>query len=71
MTLGYEVCVEAPDRCEIIFRDRVGCSVACSRVGMRCMDSWNDTEGMCAPNTSQRAGCGDTGHDSDYCVCVP
>jgi hypothetical protein len=68
--VGYEVCVEETGRCEIIFRDGAGCTVACARVAMRCADSWNDLDGVCAPSPSEHAGCGSTGHTSDYCACV-
>lgn len=68
--IGYEVCASFADACEIIFRDRSGCASACARAGLVCEDSWNDESGLCAPNRGQHYGCSESGHDSDYCVCV-
>lgn len=68
--IGYEVCGSFADACEIIFRDRSGCNAACARAGLVCEDSWNDESGLCAPRRSQHYGCRESGHDSDYCVCV-
>lgn len=69
-SIGYELCGSFADACEIIFRDRSGCASACARAGMVCEDSWNDASGQCAPNRGQHYGCRDSGHDSDYCICV-
>ncbi|MGE0790700.1 MAG: hypothetical protein AB7S26_33815 [Sandaracinaceae bacterium] len=70
-SVGYDVCVEQPGHCEVIFRDGAGCTSACARVGMLCRDSWNDIDGMCAPNNGEHYGCGNSGHTSDYCICEP
>jgi len=69
-SMGYEVCASFASACEIIFRDGIGCTSACARAGLVCEDSWNDESGTCAPQRRQHYGCRESGHDSDYCVCV-
>ncbi|HJL19873.1 MAG TPA: polysaccharide lyase family 1 protein [Sandaracinaceae bacterium LLY-WYZ-13_1] len=66
-----EVCATFPTACELVFRDGRGCDAACAVAGLVCAASYEDVSGACAPDRARPAlGCGDTGHGSDYCVCV-
>ena len=65
----WQVCSTAPNRCTAVFTDGAGCTAVCRAAGMRCVESFEDVSGACAPDQSRPAlGCAD-GHMSDYCVC--
>ncbi len=70
-----ELCEATPSSCTIVFTDRVGCAAACRRGGMTCGASFRDhddvTPALCEAHPSREPyACAETGHASDYCVCV-
>lgn len=67
----WEVCGSTDERCDVVFRDGTGCDAVCTAAGLQCGGVYEDLDGECAPDTSRPAlGCGATGHQSDFCVCV-
>lgn len=66
----WALCASSADGCEGVFEDGSGCDAFCAAVGLECTASYDNRDGMCAPNMDLPAlGCAETGHDSDYCVC--
>jgi len=67
---GVDVCASSADRCELVFDDGRGCVEACAAAGLICLESHENVEEACAPDTSRPSlGCADTGHGSDHCTC--
>lgn len=68
---GTTVCAAMPDRCEVVFEDGAGCAAVCASAGLRCGSSFEDVTDACMPDHARPPlACADTGHESDYCVCV-
>jgi pectate lyase len=68
---GWSLCEETASSCEIDVSDGTGCPAACAALGLRCGESFENIDGMCAPDsTLPPLNCEETGHISDYCVCV-
>lgn len=70
---GWTACLDAPDRCEGVFDDALGCAAWCARSGLRCAAVYENIDGQCAPDLARPAlACAPgSGHHSDYCVCAP
>ncbi|MEZ4437439.1 MAG: polysaccharide lyase family 1 protein [bacterium] len=70
---GWTTCHAGADRCEGVFTDGRGCAAACARAGLACEAVYENVDGMCAADLARPAlACvPGSGHDSDYCVCVP
>lgn len=68
----WELCSAEPGRCTVVFTDGAGCDAVCAAAGLACAEVWENVDDACAPDTARPAlACGNTGHSSDYCVCVP
>ena len=69
---GVELCEERADACGIVFTDRRGCLAACAAGGLACGEVWEDVDGRCAADASrpQLTCVPESGHRSDYCLCV-
>ncbi len=68
---GWSLCEETASSCSIDVSDGTGCPAACAALGLRCGESFENIDGMCAADRTLPAlECADTGHISDYCVCV-
>ncbi len=68
---GWNLCEETASSCEIDVSDGTGCPAACAALGLRCGESVESIDGMCAPDPDlPPLDCAETGHISDYCVCV-
>ncbi len=65
----WRLCSAEENRCTAVFEDGAGCEEVCAAVGLRCVESYEDIDGECAPDRTRPAlGCA-PGHRSDYCVC--
>lgn len=66
----FELCASTDDTCSAVFRGSEGCAAVCAEAGLVCVASFEDIDGMCAPDTARAAlDCTDTGHQSDFCRC--
>ena len=66
---NWRLCDAAQNRCTAVFEDGGGCDAVCAAAGLRCVESFEDIDGECAPDRERPAlGCAD-GHRSDFCVC--
>jgi pectate lyase len=69
---GHEVCSTTETTCAAVFTDGAGCAAVCAEAGLDCMETWENADGACAPDTSlTELSCEPaSGHQSDYCLCV-
>ncbi len=69
---GWQVCASGPGRCEAVFEDSAGCQAVCAAAGMSCAQVFEDVDTMCQADTSRpELACNpESGHSSDFCVCV-
>ncbi len=67
---GWTFCSGDASQCAVVFEDGTGCASACARLGLECVDGFEDEPGVCDYQRDEPAlGCADSGHQSDYCVC--
>lgn len=66
---GWDLCESSVSACVVVFEDGTGCAGVCAALGLACSEAYDNVDGMCAAQDGPALGCGDTGHQSDYCVC--
>ena len=67
---GYSVCDQGRDFCGVLFTDRAGCTAVCGQGGLVCATALENLEDVCGADLNRAALPCDSGHRSDYCVCV-
>lgn len=67
---GLELCREAPDRCELVFRNGPRtCADACAAAGLTCMEAFDDLSPMCEPDLAAMLSCDMDMGMAYYCIC--
>ncbi len=67
---GYELCEATATTCTAVFTDSSGCSATCAAAGLTCEGAYENSDAACAADDSLPALPCDSGHQSDFCVCV-
>ncbi len=67
---AHLLCRSTPDSCHVVFDGGQGCTAVCALAGLSCAQSFEDVEDLCAADRMRPALECDSGHRSDYCVCV-
>lgn len=68
--MPLEVCEAGDGFANVVFNDRSGCAAACTELGLICHRGFENLPAGCGPQAALELGCGDTGHESDYCMCT-
>lgn len=67
---GYELCASSDITCETVYTDSAGCDAVCEAAGLACSGALENVDDACAADDTLPALPCDSGHQSDYCICV-
>ncbi len=67
---GYELCTSSDTTCETVYTEGEGCSAVCEAAGLVCSGGLENVDAACAADETLPALPCDSGHQSDYCICV-
>lgn len=67
---GYELCASSSTTCETVYTDGTGCNAVCEAAGLVCSSAAENIDDVCAEDDTLPVLPCDSGHQSDYCICV-
>lgn len=67
---GYELCASSDTTCETVYTDGTGCDAVCAAAGLSCSSGAENVDDACAMDETLPTLPCDSGHQSDYCICV-